>query len=100
MLRPMRHSYSFERIFDALLPLRWRHASICERQLDVVKDTEIADQIEILENESDFAISRSRALAHRQVGDGASVEPVLPIRWRVEQAEDREQGRLSAPRWA
>ena len=72
------------------------HAAIGQRQLDVFENGQVADEIEALEDEADLAIADARALRKGEVRDLAAFERVAPVRWRVEQAEDREQGRFAA----
>ena len=51
---------------DPLLALGLPHAAIGERQLDVLVDGEVADQVEALEDETDLAVSHARAVGHRE----------------------------------
>ena len=59
-------------------------------EFDVLINSQIADQIEALENEPDFAIADSRAPREVQILDRLSIKEVLPARWSVEQTHDRE----------
>ena len=93
----MRHPHAFECGGHAVAALAGGHAAIGQRQLDILKDGEIADQIEALKNESDLAIPDARAILGRQIRDGLAVQPVLAAAGRVEQPEDRQQGGLAAP---
>src|SRR5439155_24994757 len=77
-----------------------RHATVGERQLDVLGDGEVADQIEGLEHEADTAVADARPLRRCQVGHRLVLEQVAPVARRVEQAEDGEERRLAAPRRA
>ena len=61
MLRAMRHADALERRLDALLALGRAHAAVGERQLDVLEDGEIADQVEALKDEPDLAVAHARA---------------------------------------
>ena len=74
------------------------HAAVGEGQLDVLEDREIADQIEALEDEADLAIADARRVRGLELGDRPAVELVRPLRGGVEEAQDREQRRLAAPR--
>ena len=74
------------------------HSAISQRQLDVFENRQVADQIEALENESDLAIANSRALRERKIRHLVPFERVTSVRWRVEQAEDRQQRRFAAAR--
>ena len=98
VLGAMRHADLLERRHHALLALGRLHAAIGERQLDVLVDGEVANQVEALEDEPDLAVAHARALGERQVGDRLAVQDVLALGRRVEQAEDRQQRRLAAAR--
>src|SRR5207249_2536118 len=77
MFGAMRHADTFERRRDALPPLARGHSAIGEGKLDVLEDTQIADQIEALEDETDLAITNARALGGREVGHGPVVQEVF-----------------------
>ena len=85
MLDAMRHPDALERLLHALAPLRGRHAAIRERQLDVLVDGEIADQVEGLEDESDLSVPNARPIRSRQRLTGLTGQRVLPGGGRVEQ---------------
>ena len=71
------------------------HASVDERQLDVLARARAREQVELLEHEADAPVARCRELvaAHR-VGRFAR-EPVLARRRPVEAAEDVHQRALA-----
>src|ERR1700737_2650012 len=98
MLRAMRHADPLERFLDALPAFSRTHTAIGQWELDVVEDREVANQIEILKDESNLTVSRSRPPAQREIRHRLPVQPVLSTGWRVEQAEDRQQRRLAAAR--
>jgi aminopeptidase N len=58
----MRHADPLQRRQDALAAVGGGEAAIGERQLDVLRHGEIADQVEALEDEADPAIADPRAL--------------------------------------
>jgi hypothetical protein len=62
MLRPMPHANALERIGHPLLALARIHAAIGQWQLDILVNREIADQIETLKDEANFAIPNARTL--------------------------------------
>ena len=72
------------------------HAAIGEWEFDVFVDGEIADEIESLKDEADFAIADTGAVAELEAGDGLAVEGVVPFRRRIEKAEDGEQSGFAA----
>src|SRR5690606_16597737 len=89
--RPVRHANALQGLPGPLAPLGDAHSAIGERQLDVLEDREIANQVEALEDEPDLAIADACALALREIGDRTSVQQVLTAGRRVEQAEEGEQ---------
>src|SRR6202030_4560533 len=96
----MRHPDALEHFLHALLALRRRHAAIRKRQLDVLENREIPDQIERLENETDFAIPNASAIGERKIRHRLLVDPVVAVRRRIEKAENREQSGFAAARRA
>src|SRR5436190_1136060 len=97
---PVHHPHFFERLLHALRALRPRHATVGERQLDILGDGEVANQIEGLEHEADPPVADPRSLRRRQVSHRLVLEQVAPVARRIEQTEDGEQRRLAAPRRA
>jgi len=85
----MSHADALERFRDALLSVAGIHPAIGQRQLDIFIDRQIADQIEALKDETNFTIADARALLERKIFDGVTIEHVLAVRRRVQQAEDR-----------
>ena len=81
VLRAVRHADALERGVGALTALGRLHAAVDQRQLDVLEDREVANQVEALEDEPDFAVAHARALGERQVGDLIAVEQVLARPW-------------------
>ena len=63
MLDAVRHAHTLERLLHPLAPLGRRHPAVGERQLDVLVDGEVTDQVEGLEDESDLAVPDARAVA-------------------------------------
>ncbi len=96
MLGTMSHLDAFEGVLDFFLALGGGHAAIGERKFDVFVDGEIADEVEGLENEPDFAIANAGAVAELEAGDGLTVEGVVPFRRRIEKAENGKEGRFAA----
>ena len=98
MLHAMRHSHALEHFLHALLALRRSHAAIGERQFHVLENRQVTYQIEGLKYEPDFAVANARAIGKRKVRHWLCIDPVVSIRRRVEQAENREQRRFAASR--
>jgi hypothetical protein len=84
----MRHADLLKRRHHAFLALRGLHAAVGERQLDVLVDRQVADQVEALEDEPDFPVADPSPLGERQVGDRPAIQHVGALGRRVEQAED------------
>ena len=100
MLRAMCHADAFERALGFLLALGGTHAAIGKWKFDVFVDCQISDQIEGLKDEADFAIADAGAIGEFQVGDGLTVELVIPFGGRIEQAENGQQCGFAAAGWA
>ena len=60
--------------------------------------SEVADQVEALEDEPDFAVANARAIRERQILRPGGRQDVLPFGRRIQQAENRQQRRLAAAR--
>ena len=87
-----------QRVADPLPALGRGHAAVGERQFDVLVDREIADQIEGLEDESDLPVPDPGPLRRGQTFHRMPRQGVGPGARRIEEPEDREQGRLPAAR--
>ena len=98
VLHPVRHADALQGLLHALLALVGGHAAVGQRQLHVLEDREVADQVEALEDESDLPIPDASALGERELLGRLAVQGVVPVGGRVEQAEDRKQRRLAASR--
>src|SRR5215470_7869088 len=97
----MRHAHTLERLHDSLLALgRWHLLPIRQRQLYVFINREVANQVETLKNETDFAIADTGACRKLQALDRLPVQFILSTCRRIEQPNDRKQRGFSAARWA
>jgi hypothetical protein len=90
VFRAMRHADSFECFGGAFLSISRAHAAIRQRQFNVFVNGEIADEVEALKDETDFAVADAGAFRQRQIGDRLAAEQVAALRRRVEQAENRK----------
>ena len=72
--RRQRVTDALEGVRHALPPLHGPHAAVGERQLNVVEDGEIANQVEALENEPNFSIAHTGTLRRAQLGHRPAVE--------------------------
>src|SRR6185503_11003344 len=61
MLASVSHAHALESFSHSLLAFNGPQTTICQRKLDVLEDREVADQIEALKDEANFAISNARA---------------------------------------
>ncbi len=78
------------------LALRRCDSAVDQRQLDVAIDVEVPDQVEGLEDEADRAAPDLGALRWRKGRDRLPRQDIAAFARRIEEAEDRKQGRLSA----
>src|SRR4030095_6477950 len=92
----MCHSDAFERFGGSLLSLSRTHSAISQWKLNIFIDCQVADQVEALEDESNFAIANAGAFRHRKVFNRVLVQHVLTFGWGVEQTEDREKRGFTA----
>src|SRR6202022_1617903 len=83
MAESMSHADALQRALHFLLALAGAGAAIGERQLDVLVDGEVANQVECLKDKTDFAIANARAFANGQIRDGLAVQPVVAVGWRA-----------------
>ena len=79
-----------------LFPFGCAHVAIGKREFDVFIDRETADQIECLEDKTDFAVANARAFGGRDLRDILAVHEIFSTGGRIEQAEQRKQGGLAA----
>ena len=68
-----------ERLLGALDAFRGGHAVVDERQLDVVQRRGAREQVEGLEDESDFLVANARQLIVVEFADELAVQPVLAV---------------------
>src|SRR5262245_44936923 len=101
VVHAVRHADALERVQRRLAALFAVHAfTVGERQLDVLQHRQVADQVEGLEDEADALVPDLRARGASERRDVLAVEQVLALGRRIEEAEQREQGRLAAARRA
>ena len=97
----MRHADALQRLQHAALALGdWHAVAIGQRQLDILIDREIADQVETLKDEADLAVADARAVAEIQVRHRLAVQVVVAAGGRVQQSDDGQQRGLAAARRA
>src|SRR4029077_17723817 len=84
------HADAFEGVFHLLLALRGAGAPIGKRQLNIFVNRQVADEVERLEDETNFAVADAGALASREIRHGLTVQQVLSFRRRVQQTQYRQ----------
>ena len=87
----MGHADLLQGFVHAMLALGSLHAAIGERKFDVFVDSQIADQIEALKDESDLTVSNACPLLVLEAFHGLAVEQVAAFGRRVKQPEQRQQ---------
>ena len=100
MPAPVRHLNAVESGVDAISRAPCRKIEIGQRQLDVLEDAQVADQVEALKDEADLLQTDARALGRGQPCDRAAVKRIRALRRRVEQAENGQQRGFATPRGA
>src|SRR5262245_10757882 len=98
MARAMGHADAVERTFDALLTFGSWHSPIRQRQLHVLVDRQVTDEIEALKDEADLTIPNARTLSGRESRDRLLPQQELAVARRIQQAEDGQQRRLPGTR--
>src|SRR5215210_9228887 len=100
MVEAMKHADPRDCFMDQIPALARRKMPIAKRQLDVLPHREGADQVEGLEDETDGASPYPCPFGSRQRRDNLPRQDVAPFTRRIEQAENREERRLSRARWS
>ena len=73
--------------------------AVAQRDVDVVVQIEIGDQVEALEDEADLLVAQPRARAVVELLDLDAIELVLTAGQLLEQARDVEERRLAGAGW-
>src|SRR5206468_4870514 len=73
MLCAMRHAQALQSFGYKRLAFAGSHSAISQRQLNVLKDAEIPDQLEALKNETDLAVANARPVCERKIGNFVSL---------------------------
>src|SRR3984957_5138093 len=91
------HADTLQRFHHALLAFRASHPlTISKRQFNVLIHRQVANQVETLEDESDFLVANTRAFGEIQVLDRLPIQRVTTCSRGIEQADDRGRGRARA----
>ena len=94
----MRDSDLVEHAIDALFAVGSGVIVVEQRELDVLAHSQLVDQIEALEDESDVGLARFCELGLAQTRNLLPVEIVGAAGRAIEHAHDVEQRRLATPR--
>src|SRR5580693_2469949 len=98
---PMRHSHSLERFHHSRLALGGGHfLAVSQREFDIFVHRKIANQIETLEDESNFLVANAGTLRKIQILDRLRIQAIAAAGGSIEQTNNREQRRLAAARGA
>src|SRR5438046_1809575 len=98
MLHPMEHADALQRGLHAALAIGRLQLAIGQRQLDVLRNSEITDEIERLKDETDLPVADARSIGESELLYCFAGELVTAGRRRVEKAQQRQQRRLPAAR--
>ena len=80
------------------LTLLARHVPVGQRDIEVLVNGQVVDQVKLLEHEADVRLVQRVALLDAHRVHGLVVEEILARVFGVEHAENRKQGGLSRPR--
>ena len=94
--RPVDHVHALQHLVDLRLALRLAEPDVAQRQLHVLEDVHVIDEVEALEHEADDPATELQTVALTQSGDFPTVEPVSTRVGGVEESEDVEQRGLDA----
>src|ERR1051325_11235077 len=94
MMEARRKADHLDGVFDPMLALGRVEAAISKRDVDVVEDVEVGDEVERLEDEADRSIADLRHLAVAQARDVLAVEPAWPAGEDARKAAELKEGGL------
>ena len=78
--------HPLQHFVDLRLALRFAEADVAQRQLHVLEDVHVIDEVEALEHEADDAAPQFQSVALAQGGDLPAVEPVTACVGGVEES--------------
>jgi hypothetical protein len=97
MVKSMRKTDPIQGILRFAPPFAASHASIGQRQLDILERAGSRQQRSHLEHEADFAAAQGSPSIAVQIGHFKSLEYVLPAIGCFQKSKQTHQGRLSGP---
>src|SRR5215217_2242782 len=83
--------HGVERFLRHFMSLRRTNTTVNQRQLDIVQRSRAREQIERLENETDFLIANTSKLVVVHLRDVLAVEPVFTLARSIETADQVHQ---------
>ena len=98
VLGPVGDGHPLHHRRDPLLALRRADVQVAQRQLDVLIDVQLVDEVEALEHEADVAFAELGALLLLQAADLLAEQLVGALGGVVQEAEDVEQRGFAAAR--
>src|SRR5438046_2559740 len=84
MFCAMCHTHAFQCFGDKRFAFTRAHPAVGERQLHILKYCEIADQIETLEDETDFAIANPCTIRKGKIGDFVFFQGIAALRRSID----------------
>jgi uncharacterized membrane-anchored protein len=90
MLGPVRDTELIEHLGHSLATRIYRDTAVFQRQLDILIDSQLLDQVETLEDETNSATPQLRELDLTRPCNVLAIEPVLPLIGYIEHAENRQ----------
>ena len=96
MVHPVGHADPLQGLLHAPPPLGPFQITVGQRKLHVLEDPEIADEVEVLEDEADFPVSQVGPLGEGEARHRLAMEAVFPGCGSVQQSHDGEQSGLAA----
>ncbi len=89
---------TIERVGDEGAALRFAVAAIRERDVEVLVNRQVIEQVVVLENETDLLVAQDSALLRFQLMDRGAVEEIFAAPAEVVHAEQMQQGRFPRAR--
>jgi hypothetical protein len=99
MIAPIREANHTEGRICYFSPGPPLHSSVHQGQLDIFSRIEPVEQIEILKDETDFAISYCSQIVRTKVGSLDPIDPTFPARRSIQAPDYSHEGRFAGSRW-
>src|SRR5258708_22679188 len=95
MIRAMAHAHAIQGRLHPLASLQGVELAESERQLDVLVDRQVSNQVDCLKDESDVLVAQPGSLTRDYRKHVSPVEPIATLIRGVEQAKNRQERRLA-----